>query len=77
MTRRDYDLLVRAIEPLMPPWEPINASSYAAGYYAALYDIVRNLAKLIGEENKGFDQERFITDCGFKYRGQGVAVDDN
>ncbi len=64
MTRRDYQLLADTIGGLVPAWRPVSMDTYAAGYYSALTHVVRDLAAALAEQNKHFDPQKFIADCG-------------
>src|SRR5690348_8365574 len=66
LKRHDYELLVNVIRPRVPHLKPPPGNDYGEGYCNALQGLIRALADALAAENKAFDRERFITDCGME-----------
>ena len=60
MTRKDYPMLAEALRKAEPP----DASYHGEDEYTGWKRAVRGVAEALAEDNRAFDKDRFLRDCG-------------
>jgi len=66
MTRRDYELLATGFNKALNTWTPDTQGRKDCIY--AIHDAIMTIGDALEQDNKAFDRDRFLRDCGIEIK---------